>query len=298
MIEQLKERARRAGLRRFWKPKPVPTNFQMPDRAPAAIASAVDYAVANGRAYAERLNTLGIKIADAKVLEIGPGPAFGSMAYLRSRGADVCVADRWLAPWNADYHNLFYAALAERLKKEEPAADTDFLRRIVSRNAYDDDAIGLVHRGAEDLAGISDRSVDAIFSNAVLEHLADPQTAFDELFRITKPGGAGVHQVDYRDHRDFDNPLDHLLFDANTFAQISEKVNTEYGSQLRQPDYAFLLTGAGFEIESYSSNCRADDAYLDTLEKRLRRSARSAYRDCPRSVLADLSGQFIVRRGA
>ncbi|MEL6212941.1 MAG: hypothetical protein AAFQ96_05080, partial [Pseudomonadota bacterium] len=99
----------------------------MPDRAPAAIASAVDYAVANGRAYAERLNTLGIKIADAKVLEIGPGPAFGSMAYLRSRGADVSVADRWLAPWNADYHNLFYAALAERLKKEEPAADTDFL---------------------------------------------------------------------------------------------------------------------------------------------------------------------------
>ena len=56
---------------------------------------------------------------------------------------------------------------------------------------------------------------DALVSNAVLERIKNANKAFTELFRVTSSGGVGLHQVDYRDHRDFARPLEHLLLDPN-----------------------------------------------------------------------------------
>jgi ubiquinone/menaquinone biosynthesis C-methylase UbiE len=43
----------------------------------------------------------------------------------------------------------------------------------------------------------ADASVDAVFSNAVLQHLRDPQAALIEMHRILKPGGVlGVRTID------------------------------------------------------------------------------------------------------
>jgi SAM-dependent methyltransferase len=133
-------------------------------------------------------------------------------------------------------------------------------------------------------------------SNAVFEHFSDPGAALRELARVTKAGGVGVHQVDFRDHRDLDRPLEHLLFEPAVFRRLNERANTEYGSQLRRQDYDGLILDVGFAIEAYETNSQAENAYLDDFEPRLRRAQQSPYADRPREHLAELGGLFMLRR--
>ncbi|MBN1102081.1 MAG: class I SAM-dependent methyltransferase, partial [Deltaproteobacteria bacterium] len=53
-------------------------------------------------------------------------------------------------------------------------------------------------------------TVDFAFSNAVLEHVEDPEGAIVEITRTLSPGGHTMHRVDLRDHRNFSRPLDFL----------------------------------------------------------------------------------------
>lgn len=59
--------------------------------------------------------------------------------------------------------------------------------------------------------GLPDASVDAIFTNSVLEHLPELSTALCEWRRITRPGGCAVHGIDLKDHRVYANPDLHPL---------------------------------------------------------------------------------------
>ncbi|MEO1136050.1 MAG: methyltransferase domain-containing protein [Pseudomonadota bacterium] len=297
MLDQIRTIARRAGLRRFWR-RATPGNFLPHETTPEAIADQVDYALGCGRSYLDRLKGLGVAVEEASILEVGPGIAFGAMAYLRAHGAKVAVADAWLAPWRDPFHPAFYAKLTEAIEEEAPNADVSFLHRAIANGGYDDEFISLHKREAEALSDIESGSIDFVFSNAVLEHLRAPSKAFEELHRVTRSGGYGVHQVDFRDHRDFSNPLEHLLLSAKEFSVLSKQVHREYGAQMRQPEYADLLNRAGFSIIDYHSNDSADEFYLDTFEPRLRASPKSPYKDCPRETLADLGGLFTVQRPA
>lgn len=292
----LLEWARRMGLRRFWRAPPKPSNLRTLATDPARIRDDADYGLHCGRHYRSRLEAMGVDLREARVLEIGPGTGFGGMAYLATRGARVGVADRWLSPWRPDYHPAYYGALADRIEAEEPDADVAPIRALIANQGYDGGAVALHREAAEALRSIADGTLTAAVSNAVLEHFSDPGAALRELARITRSGGVGVHQVDFRDHRDLDRPLEHLLFEPAVFRRLNERANTEYGSQLRRRDYDALILDAGFAIEAYEANSRADDAYLDELEPRLRRARRSVYADRPRAELAELGGLYMLRR--
>jgi SAM-dependent methyltransferase len=275
--------------------KATPTNWQIPPATAADIEYQVQYAVANGDDRLQRLQHSGIEIAGARVLEIGPGIAFGGMACLRAAGAAVTVTDRWLAKWSNAFHGPVYSAIADKLDGR-PGFDVAPLRRMVAAGGYVEGTIQCVTDAAEDLTSIADSAFDALISNAVLEHIERPSTAFDELFRVTRSGGVGLHQVDFRDHRNFSLPLEHLLIDPANFAAMNRRVHSEFGSQLRQPDYAALLQTAGFHIDRYESNDRASDAYVDTVMQRLGRQRRKRPPSWTRDVLSDLGGLFWLRK--
>lgn len=59
--------------------------------------------------------------------------------------------------------------------------------------------------------GLPSGSVDVVVSNSVLEHVPDLDAMFREAARITKPGGFGVHGIDYQDHRHYWQPSVHPL---------------------------------------------------------------------------------------
>lgn len=285
--------ARRLGLRRFWRKPPLPGNLQARDAGPEAIARDVDYGFESGKLHLYRLKLLGVAPKDASILEVGPGIAFGGMAYLAAFGARVAVADRWLAPWQDDYHARYYDALAQRIETEGAGGDARPIRALAASGSYEGGSITLIHEPAEDLRSVPDGAFEVVFSNAVLEHVANPSAAIAELHRVTKDGGYGVHQVDFRDHRDFDRPLEHLLLAEKSFSRLTKGMHHEYGSQLRQADYAAIFEEGGFSIVDYQNNDRATDEYLDDLTARLMKQNLHAF---SREQLGDLGGLFFVRR--
>jgi SAM-dependent methyltransferase len=297
VLSRLKGAVRRVLYGRASGGHVLPGNLQPRTITQAEIANQVEFAISCGAGYRERIEGMRIPIHGARVLEIGPGIAFGPMAYLRAAGAAAAVTDRWLAPWTDAFHGPIYAALADQLEGE-PGFDATPLRRMVAERGYGDGSVLCLHDAAENLASIPDNHYDAIVSNAVLEHINVPDKAFAELHRVTRPGGVGCHQVDFRDHRDFSRPLEHLLLSPAEFLKINEARSFEFGSQLRQPDYAALLQQAGFVIEQFYSNETASDAYLDDIISRLPASRHPMRATWTREVLSHLGGDFRLRKQA
>lgn len=273
----------------------TPTNLRPPSATPNDIEYQVEYGIRNGELNAQRLQEMGIPLAGGRILEIGPGVAFGGMIYLLAAGAKVFVADRWLAPWFDDFHGPIYSGIADRLEGRS-GFDVAPIRQIVSRKDYSSGKIERLFAAAEALTETDIEPFDAILSNAVLEHVEDVDQGFKALFRLTRPGGVGIHQVDYRDHRDFDHPLEHLLVEPGAFDAMNRKCNFEFGSQRRQVDYADAFSRSGFAIDKYHSNSATSDEYLKTIFQRVKTSGAKLPAQWTPSVLADVGGLFQVRR--
>lgn len=284
--------ARRIGLR-----NPLahhrPTNLSLLAASEADIDYQIAYGIRNGELNAWRLGQLGVG-PGARVMEVGPGVAFGGMAYLLAMGMRVSVSDRWLAPWSETLHRPVYAGIADRIAGK-PGFDVAPLRRMIAANGYVDGIITCIFKASEDLATVGLAPFDAIVSNAVLEHVENLPQAMASLFELTATGGVGLHQIDFRDHRNFARPLDHLLT-PKKFGQQNAKVHFEFGSLRRLPDYVRDIQGAGFRIEKYDANSLADFVYVDTVLAALRRKAGKGKPAWSRAVLADLGGIFALRR--
>lgn len=272
----------------------APVNWRAPDASAAAIERDVAHALQIGREYVAMLVERGVALSASHVLELGPGHNYGTALMLAGHGASVAVADRFPVPWHDDYHGAFYRGLADRMRAADPAAPTSAIERCVSAGAIGD-AVRVLPAPVERLDGLADGSVDVVLSNAVLEHAADPRAAAAELFRVTRAGGLGIHQVDFRDHRDFSRPLEYLLLDEAGFERMFAERHGECGRQTRPHEMRQMFLDAGFEIVQFKPNWFAAEDYLDDLMPRLRRSP-SDYRFAARRDLCVISGRFILRR--
>ena len=155
------------------------------------------------------------------------------------------VADRFLPPWDPDYHPKFYALLKDSMENHWPLIDPTPLDRVLSQGQCPPESISLCSSSLEKLSGIPNRSVDIVVSNAVFEHLYDLKSAFSHLARITKAGGLGLHQVDFRDHRDNSRPLEHLLMRDDEFYGKFKAIHGEFGNRFRPQEMRQLLEQVG-----------------------------------------------------
>lgn len=271
-----------------------PVNLSPLDASPEAIAKDVAYALQVGVGMLEWVHELR-PLRDKQVLELGPGINFGPILVLACHGAIPIVADRFLKPWDREYHPTFYREFKAALLRQYPEVDPRPLDRLLEAGSYPEDVLRRVTSGAESL-DIASNSIDIILSNAVFEHLDDHRKAFAELFRITKPGGWGFHQVDFRDHRSFDRPLEHLLMAREKFDRLAKECFRECGTHLRSFEMAQMLQDCGFELKGFLRNYVSTPEYLDDFVRRLRKSSRSPYRGVSEEQLRVLSGFFIVRK--
>lgn len=229
------------------------------------VQAAVDYAVKVSRAYDRILEGRGISLQGLEVLEIGPGKDLGPQLLMVDKGARVTVVDTEPAAWDQGFYSALLGAVGS-----SPAVE-----RGLDQRSFDG-ILRQVGQSAENMGDIAAESFDLVLSNAALEHIADIDAAASELRRVSRAGAIHTHQVDFRDHRNFDRPLEHLLLPRGAFRSLSRK--RIYGSQRRPGELiqAFLL--AGFRLTSLNADIIVDPAYLADFIPRLRRAWWSPYR--------------------
>ena len=277
---------------RMWNVRPI--NLLERDASPEAIARDVAYALDVGRSIVGWLSEFG-EVRGKVVLEIGPGINFGPILFLACHGAIPIVSDRFLAPWDTEYHPEFYHRLRKEIRCQHPELNLRPLDALLDLNNYSQDVLARVETGVESL-NLDDNSVDIVVSNAVLEHVEDHAQAISQLYRITKPGGWGAHQIDFRYHRSFDRPLEHLLFSPSDFERMATACLRECGTYLRPFDMADSFTAAGFEMWDFRPSMFASPEYLQDILPRLRKVRKSRYRKISERKLRILAGRFLVHK--
>lgn len=229
----------------------------------------------------------GVSVGGTRVLELGPGPIPAIALLLSSMGMVVTVADPRPPQWDVAGHLLW-----ERILHHWDRPD-GALRQAMAGNSLASQ-IRILDQPAENLCGATTASFDVVFSNAVFEHIADPAAAVAELARVSAPGAWHFHQIDFRDHRDFDRPLEHLLLAAASGGDPSQADGTERGGQTRPSELLALFAAHGFQVVLNQTNLLADDAYIAELLPRLRTSP-SAYRDWDSADLRVLGALLVLR---
>ena len=265
-----------------------PVNYQSRDLS--CIDYDVEYAKNTFHKFMNAIALCGGLRDGLKLIELGPGTDFGAQLLLASAGVDVTVADRFLARWNPNYHPMMYRRLADEW--DGPKGE---LEKALASGGYGATRLALREEAAEHMPSQPDGNFDIVYSNAVLEHITDLGRVTNEIARITKPDGYGYHQIDWRNHRDFSRPLDHIVLKEGTFYNLAEESHWEIGNRFRSIEFWAHFEAVGFEVRDRIVNEWATPAYLAEITPELRRSP-SSYRFWPERDLDKVSGALVMRK--
>ena len=264
-----------------------PVNFTK--RTDEQLGSDAKYAFDVLKSYRSALDQLNLAAKGLSIVEIGPGSDFGAQLILASLGANVSLLDRFLTPFDPDYHPRLYAEIANLW--DGPKGE---LEAAIS-GGHEASSLRLFPEPAEQMESIPDASIDFTYSNAVLEHVADVRAVTTELARISKPGGMGMHQIDLRGHRDFDRPLEHIIAQEEVFQNTAPKIAYDYGNRLRMIEFHAYFESAGFAVTEDHVTDFTEPPYLAEALPRIR-SSNSQYRFWPEDDLRRVGGFLFVRR--
>ena len=179
-------------------------------------------------------------------MEIGPGDSLFSAMIARAHGAaktylvDVgSFAQDQLEPYQR----------MERFLREQglPAPDISCCRSVqevlsACRGEY-------LTAGMTGLQAIRDRSVDFVWSQAVLEHIRRAEF-FDfmrEILRALRENGICSHRVDLMDH--LGGALNNLRFSERVWESNFVATSGFYTNRIRYSEMLGLFRHAGFEVE-------------------------------------------------
>lgn len=224
------------------------------------------------------------------VLEVGPGQDLGIPLILMGFGASIILVDRYLCQWDPDFHPLYYRNLRQEIADIFPSVETDPLDQVVKKDSHAIPNLAAMKVGMENIHEVPDSSVDVTYSNATFEHLTDPARAIQELARVTRPGGLGFHQIDFRDHRNFERPLEYLTISPQNSELQLKRMAWTFGNGVRSTEFEAMFRAAGFRIVQFDPNLLADEEYLAALQPRL----QPKYKTMPPEALRVLGGRFFT----
>ena len=272
-------------------------NWKERDTSDDAIESDLAHAVEVGLFYLDHLPDGPSSLKGKTVLEVGPGVNYGTAMILACHGARVTVVDRFLPTWDDFYHPRFYSRLRDWIGANLPGADVSPLDNLLAHGWHCPEVIGSQPAALEDLSSLPEAGMDAVLSNAVFEHLFDPKAAAKSLAHASRPGALGLHQVDFRDHRSFERPLEFLLMSDSDFDREFDERHGECGNRWRPSEMAALFEKVGFRVIEFKPTIFAEDDYVEELVPRLRAAEQSRYRDSDIDQLRVVSGLFTLQLG-
>lgn len=213
-----------------------------------------------------QLRDAGLDIRGARLLEIGSGwyPTLPLACHLAGAArVHTCDLNRLLKP---ELMRLCIDELQRHLPRiaaacEAPLSEVEARHaRLRAAAAHSGDPATLTegtidYRAPADVAddpGLADGSIDAVFSNSVLEHV--PPEAIARIhrasLRLLRPGGWIFHSVNCGDHYAYVDPrihqLHYLRFGAREWAFWNNRFL--YQNRLRAHQFVDGAREAGFEI--------------------------------------------------
>ena len=271
-----------------------PVNFRKIEVDDQKIYFDAEYALNVTKTYLKRLPKGKESLPGKSVLELGPGINFGVALSIKALGAkSVTVSDRFLSPLQESYHPRLYSKLAELILEYDPQADASVFERYVHGRSHE-----IVHSTCLPLEQIDsdNHKYDITLSNAVFEHLFDPNNAIVSLYNITNKGGVGIHQVDFRDHRDFDSPLEFLLLDEISFVRMFDDCHGECGSRIRPNQMLSTFKQSGFKKVKFVANMIASEEYMTSFMQKLNAQTWNLYSRFKKEDLKNISGFFSISK--
>ena len=203
------------------------------------------------RVVSRRLGLVGGSARKKVILEIGSSREPGLPLVLLFTGASQYFANNIFSvnDWVSEgYAKLVYLMLSG-LMPRDPVPWSDICANDVAATGSrivrlrPEKFVSLSPLPAEEV-GLTENSVDLIFSFSVLEHVKKPRELIRNTFRMLNPGGLAVHGIDLRDHSDFNKPLDFLAYSPDDY--LIKTPATE--NRWRASDFLDCFTGEGFEL--------------------------------------------------
>lgn len=180
------------------------------------------------------------------VVEVGPGDSLFSALLAKSLGAQKCLLID--AGTFATQKLDVYLEAAKFLEKN--GLSVPWLTRPRSiGELMECCSAEYMTKGLKSVEQIPAESVDYIFSNAVLEHIAKQEFIqyLSEFARILKPGGISTHRVDLKDH--LGGALNNLRFSDRVWESGLFTKSGFYTNRIRFSEMLDLFQGAGLEVE-------------------------------------------------
>ncbi|NTV65757.1 MAG: methyltransferase domain-containing protein [Oscillochloris sp.] len=117
--------------------------------------------------------------------------------------------------------------------------------------------------------GALDEPADLVVSNAVLEHVRDPQAIYRSCYDLLRAGGATYHMVDLRDHNfHFRYPFEMLTYSDMVWKHCLDLHGGFHVNRWRAHEHLLALAKAGFQMVTYES-ILSDVPGLQSIQRRL-----------------------------
>ncbi|MCD2451822.1 class I SAM-dependent methyltransferase [Methylicorpusculum oleiharenae] len=207
------------------------------------------------------------------LLEYGPGDLPGLALIFYAKGAKkVFCVDRFPLLSLSEFNIKTINSIIEKLSPDEQH------RAKESFNKFGEPSSGFRTECIEYLItkkGLSNlnNTIDFVYSRAVLEHVNNLRSTFDDMYRALRTSGIALHKVDLKSHGlHQDNPLDFLKWPDYLWAVMY--CNKGVPNRYRLNKYKEIIESTAFKIERLDVVEECEDIVVDQIRPKLNHKFR------------------------
>jgi len=187
-----------------------------------------------------------IPIEKSTIVEIGPGNS-NILAYnfLMLGAKKVILIDKYPRVINSGKQREYFKNEIKYIKEKYNKSPSFITNDLVDQNI-------LEHIPLE-LTEVTIENVDIIYSNNVLEHVKNVDLNIKSMAHILKSGGYLYHNIDLRDHYNFNKPFLFYKYEDPIWQKYLTREGVSYTNRLRYDDFIRMFKENGFEVIHYQT---------------------------------------------
>jgi SAM-dependent methyltransferase len=187
-----------------------------------------------------------VPIEKSSIVEIGPGNSnILALNFLMLGASKVILVDKFPRMINTRKQKDFFKNEIIYIQQKYERNPSFIKDNSIEKKFLDYISSELTESNLTD--------IDIIYSNNVLEHIKNVELNIKSMWRILKPGGFLYHNIDLRDHYNFNSPFLFYKYEDQIWQKYLTREGVSYTNRLRYDDFIRLFKENGFEIIYYQT---------------------------------------------